>query len=263
MLGTELALGVVVMLVLAAFLAGWIDAVVGGGGLVQLPALVIGMPAETPVATLAGTNKVPASAGTLMATATYLRSVAVDWSSALPLMATAGLGSVCGAQLAHHFPRQWFTPLLLVVVLVVGGYTVRRPQLGLHQQLKHSSRAHLARMVLIGGGIGLYDGLVGPGTGTFFTIALVSVLGYGFLQATTLTKLANLTTNLSAIAVFAHSGHVVWPLALMMAAANLCGGLLGARTAVRRGNAFVRRVFLVVIALLVVKLAVDSVRLLF
>lgn len=261
-MGTELALGVVAMLVLAALVAGWIDAVVGGGGLVQLPALVIGMPDDTPVATLGGTNKVPASAGTLMATLNYLRTVTVDWSSALPLMATAGLGSVCGAQLAQHFPKQWFTPLLLVVVLVVGGYTVRRPQLGLRQELRHSSRAHTGRMVLIGGGIGLYDGLVGPGTGTFFTIALVSVLGYGFLQATTLTKLANLTTNLSAIAVFAHSGHVVWGLALTMAAANLCGGLLGARTAVRRGNAFVRKVFLVVIALLAAKLALDSVQLL-
>lgn len=246
-------------LVLAAFVAGWVDAVVGGGGLIQLPALLIGLPDDTPVATIAGTNKLPAASGTLMATLTYLRTVRVDWRSALPLMATAWLGSTVGANLAHHVPRRWFTPIVLVVILVVGTYTVRRPQLGLHQELRHSGGAHWGRLLAIGGGVGLYDGLVGPGTGTFFVIALVAVLGYGFLEASALTKLANLTTNVAAITVFTLSGHILWSVALCMAVANLCGGLLGARTAVRRGNAFVRKVFLMVVGALALKLAWDTV----
>lgn len=257
-----IATHLLVLLVLAAFVAGWVDAVVGGGGLIQLPALLIGLPSDTPVATIAGTNKVPAAAGTLMATATYLRSVRVDWKSALPLMATAWLGSTAGANLAHHMPRAWFTPLVLVVLIVVGTYTVRRPQLGLQQQLRHDGRAHIARLLGIGGGVGLYDGLVGPGTGTFFVIALVSVMGYGFLEASALTKLANLTTNVAAISVFVLHGSILWPVALCMAVANLTGGLLGARTAVRRGNAFVRKVFLLVISALAVKLAWDTLQLL-
>ncbi|MEL4357200.1 MULTISPECIES: sulfite exporter TauE/SafE family protein [unclassified Luteococcus] len=257
-----LATHVLIGLMLAAFIAGWVDAVVGGGGLIQLPALLIGLPADTSVATIAGTNKVPAAAGTLMASLTYLRTVRVDWRSALPLMVTAWLGSTAGANLAHRMPREWFTPLVLVVILVVGGYTVRRPQLGLQQKLRHDGRGHLARLLVIGGGVGVYDGLIGPGTGTFFVIALVSVMGYGFLEASTLTKLANLTTNLAAISVFVLHGSILWPVALCMAAANLTGGLLGARTAVRRGNAFVRKVFLLVISALVMKLAWDTLQLL-
>lgn len=251
---------VLVLLVLAAFLAGWVDAVVGGGGLVQLPALVIALPASTPVATIGGTNKVSSAAGTLTASATYLRSVRVDWRSALPLMAMAWLGSTLGANLAHYLPKRWFTPLVLVVLLVVGTYTVRRPQLGMHHALRHEGWSHHLRLAAIGGGIGLYDGMIGPGTGTFFVIALVSVLGYGFLEATTLTKLANLTTNLAALSVFALSGNIWWRLGLTMALANVTGGFLGARMAVRHGNAFVRKVFLVVVAALAVKLAWDTVR---
>ncbi|WP_420175637.1 sulfite exporter TauE/SafE family protein [Luteococcus sp. OSA5] len=246
-------------LVLAAFVAGWIDAVVGGGGLVQLPALLIGLPDDTPVATIAGTNKLPAASGTLMATLTYLRSVRVDWGSALPLMATAWLGSTVGANLAQHVPRRWFTPIVLVVILVVGAYTLRRPQLGLQQHLRHQGPAHWWRLLGLGAGVGLYDGILGPGTGTFFVIGLVAVLGYGFLEASALTKLANLTTNVAAITVFTLSGHILWPVALCMAVANLTGGLLGARMAVRHGNGFVRRVFLLVVGVLALKLAWDTV----
>lgn len=246
-------------LVLAAFVAGWVDAVVGGGGLIQLPALLIGLPADTEVATISGTNKVAAAAGTGVATATYLQRIRPGWRSALPLMGCAWVGSTLGAQLVKLLPRAAFTPIVLVVLLVVGTYTVRRPSLGLRQELRHTGRGHLLRLALIGLVIGLYDGFVGPGTGTFFVIALVAVMGYGFLEASALTKLANLTTNVAAITVLGLSGHILWGLGLAMAAANLTGGFLGARMALRRGNAFVRRVFLVVVALLAVKLAWDSV----
>lgn len=254
----QLATHTIALLVAAAFLAGWVDAVVGGGGLIQLPALLIGLPTETPVATVAGTNKFAAVCGTGTAAATYLRGVSVEWRSALPLMAAAWLGSSGGARLVQLLPRAWFTPIVLVVLAVVGTFTLRRPQLGLVHAPLHTGRGQLARLVGIGLLIGVYDGFIGPGTGTFFVIALVAVLGYGFLQGSVLAKLANLATNLGALSVLATSGHVLWALGLAMAAANLTGGFLGARMAIRHGNAFVRKVFLVAVTLLGAKLAWDT-----
>ena len=253
----DVAASVLVGLVLAAFLAGWIDAVVGGGGLIQLPSLLIGLPGQE-VASISGTNKLSSAAGTATATATYLRKVSVDWRSALPLMACAWLGSTLGAQLVQLMPRQVFTPVVLVVLLVVGSYTVRRPQLGLQHALKHTGAAHHLRLAVIGAVIGVYDGFLGPGTGTFFVICLVAVLGYGFLQASVLTKLANLTTNVAALTVLGLSGHVLWGLGGEMALANLSGGFLGARMAIRHGNGFVRKVFLLVVGLLAAKLGWDT-----
>lgn len=254
------ALHVVLLLAAAAFVAGWVDAVVGGGGLIQLPMLLVSLPQSTPVATISGTNKLSSAAGTATATATYLRKVTVQWRSALPLMGCAYVGSTLGAQLVKVLPKQAFTPIVLVVLLVVGSYTYRRPQLGLVHELKHSGGAHLLRLCTLGLGVGLYDGFLGPGTGTFFVIGLVAILGYGFLEASALTKLANLTTNVAALLVLGLSGHVLWALGGLMAVANLSGGFLGARMALRHGNAFVRKVFLVVVGLLVVKLAWDTVQ---
>ena len=254
-------LATLALLVVAAFAAGWIDAVVGGGGLIQLPALLIGLPQDTPIPTVSGTNKLSSAAGTAVATVTYLRKVRVDWKFALPLMAAAYAGSTAGAQLVRFVPRQLFTPLVLVVVVVVGIYTIRRPALGLETNLRHDGRARILRVLGIGLGVGLWDGLVGPGTGTFFVILLVAVIGYGFLQATVLTKLANLTTNVAALVVLGLTGHVLWGVGAVMAVANLTGGGIGARMALRHGNGFVRRVFLVTVSALALKLAWDTVQL--
>lgn len=246
-----------VLLVLAAFAAGWVDAVVGGGGLVQLPALLLGLPAAPPAAVL-GTNKVSSVCGTLTSAATYAVSVRPDPRTVLPLVVTAAAGSAGGAQLARYLPKEWFTPVVLVALVAVGLYTLRRPQLGLTSARRHAGSGHYVRTGLIGLGIGAYDGFLGPGTGSFFVITLVGVLGYGFLEASAKAKLANLATNLAAIAVFAAHGTVLWGLGLGMGAANLLGSLLGARTAIRHGNGFVRRVFLLVVGALAVKLAWDT-----
>lgn len=256
----SLSVGVIIALIAAAFVAGWVDAVVGGGGLIQLPALLIGLPDQTPVASVSGTNKISSAAGTLVATATYLRAVTVDWRSALVLVLSAWAGSTVGAQLVQYLPKDYFTPIVLVVLLGVGHYTWRRPQLGLQQRLRFSGRRHYIWLVSMGVLVGGYDGFLGPGTGTFFIIGLVGILGYGFLEASALSKIANLTTNLAAISVLA--SHILWGMGLAMAAANLTGGFLGVRMAIRFGNAFVRKVFLFVVTGLAAKLAWDTVSLL-
>jgi len=258
--GLELSLLTLTGLVLASFLAGWVDAVVGGGGLIQLPALLIGLPPEVPVATIAGTNKLPSFLGTTTAAATYLRSIRVDWSLAWPLLVMAAVGSWTGAQLTHYLPRQHFTPLVLFAVVTVGFYTWRKPQLGLHTHVRHTGNDARLRMAAIGAVVGLWDGFIGPGTGTFFVIALVSVIGHDFLASSALAKVANLTTNAAALVAFAISGNILWGLGLAMGLANLTGGFLGARTALSRGNAFIRRIFLLVVSALAIKLAWDTVQ---
>ena len=258
MSGLDLPLLTLIALLLAAFVAGWVDAVVGGGGLIQLPALLIGLPAGISPAAILGTNKVSSVWGTATSSATYAVRIRPDWRTVVPLVVGAGLGSAGGAQLAKLLSKDAFTPIVLVALVVVGVYTWRRPQLGLVSARKHAGRAHYGRTAAIGLGVGAYDGFLGPGTGSFFVILLVGLLGYGFLEASAKAKIANLVTNLAAISVFAAHGSVLWGLGLSMGAANLVGGFLGARTAIARGNVFVRRVFLIVVGVLALKLAYDT-----
>lgn len=259
----QLGLATVAALVLTAFVAGWVDAVVGGGGLIQLPALLIGLPESTPPASILGTNKISSVWGTATSSILYAIKVRPDWRSVLPLVVGSSTGSALGASVARFLPKEVFTPIVLVALIVVAIYTWRRPQLGLLTERKHVGRKHYLLTLGIGLAVGLYDGVLGPGTGTFFVILLVGVLGWGFLEASAQAKIANLVTNLSAIAIFAAHGAILWQLGLLMGAANLVGGFLGARTAISKGNAFVRKVFLVVVALLIVRLAYDVVRGLF
>lgn len=259
MTGLELPPVTIALLVGAAFLAGWVDSIVGGGGLIQLPSLLVGLPADTPVPTMAGTNKVPSFLGTSVAALTYLRRVPVEWLGVVPLVACAAAGSAVGARMTHFLDRTVFTPLVLAAIVGVGVHTWRRPQLGLRRRVRY----HGWPAWLLLGGVGLvvgwWDGFIGPGTGAFFLIALVGVMGYEFLTATTYAKLANWTTNPAAIVVLGRSGNIWWGLALTMGAANVLGGFAGARTALRHGNAFVRRVFLVVVVALGLRLAWDTV----
>jgi len=249
------------LLCLAGFVAGWLDAVVGGGGVIQLPALLIGLPANTPVATVSGTNKLSSVAGTAMATGTYLSKVRITWPTTLGVVATAFAGSSLGAHLVQYMPRTAFSPIIVVVVAVVGWYTWRRPALGQVTNLKHRGLSHWAIALLLGLVIGLWDGAIGPGTGVFLVIGFVALLGYGFLEATAMTKLTNLATNIAALIVLGGAGHILWGLGGIMAAANFTGGAIGARMAIRHGNRFIRRVFLVAVAIVEIKLIYDTVRL--
>lgn len=255
-----ISLGTLIFLLCAAGFAGWIDAVVGGGGLVQLPALVIGLPKEMPTAYVLGTNKTSSFMGTLVASAVYLRRLRVQVVMLLPLLIGAYAGSTTGAALSRYLPRDVLTPVVLVAVIGVGIYTFRKKSLGLTHAPRFTERGPvIMRAALIGSIVGLYDGALGPGTGSFFVIAIVVFLGYGFLEASVNAKLANLVTNLASIVVYGVHGEIVLLLALLMGAMNVTGGFIGARMAVKNGSVFVRRVFLVVIAILSVKLAYDTV----
>lgn len=247
-------------LVVSAALAGWVDAISGGGGLIQLPALLVGLPAAAP-ATVLGTNKLSSIIGTSAAAVTYRRAAVTDVGTAVPMAVAAFLGSAAGAVVATHLPGSLFRPMALVLLVVVGAWTLVRPALGEEQSLRwHGTDAHHRHRlaaVTMGAVIGFYDGSFGPGTGTFLVFGLVLLLGYSFLNASAIAKVVNVSTNLAALVVFVAGGHVLWALGLTMGAANLAGGVVGARTAVRRGSGFVRVVFLVVVGVLLLKLGWD------
>ncbi|WP_193104497.1 TSUP family transporter [Brachybacterium sp. FME24] len=257
----QLSVLTVVLLIGASFLAGWVDAVVGGGGLIQLPALVTSLPADTSTATVLGTNKLASAAGTAVSSWTYVRRVLPVAATTIPLVLCALLGSAVGAGMASSIPKAWLSPIVLGALIVVGVYTLVRPAMGLKHEPRHRGRAQVLRSGGIGGAVGLYDGILGPGTGSFFIIALVAVLGYGFLEASVHAKLANLTTNIGALLVFGLQGEVWWLLGAIMAVTNVLGGYLGARLAIRFGSGFVRIVFLVVTGALAIRLAIDTVSL--
>ena len=240
----------------AALLAGWVDAVVGGGGLIQLPALLLGFPTASPAQILA-TNKFSSVFGTTTSAVTYYRRVHPDLRTALPMAGVAFLGSVVGALIGLHIPKSAFNPIVLVCLVVVGAYTLLKPELGRETALRWSGHRHTVAAVLTGFVIGVYDGALGPGTGSFLVFALVGLLGYAFLEASAKAKIANVATNLGALLVFAPGGHVMVKVGVVMAAANLLGGYLGARTAVRLGSGFVRIVFLVVVSAFVVRLSLQ------
>lgn len=249
---TDLGAGTVVLLLLAALSAGWVDAVVGGGGLLQLPALLL-VPGMTPLNALA-TNKVASIFGTATSSITYYRRVHPDLRTALPMAGLALVGAAGGALSASLLPEQVLQPVIVVALLAVAVYTLARPALGEATALRWHGRRHHLVAGAAGAAIGFYDGILGPGTGSFLVFTLVGLLGYAFLEASAKAKIVNFATNLGALLVFVPQGAVLWGLGLLMGSANLLGGYLGARTAVARGSGFVRVVFLLVVGALILRL---------
>jgi uncharacterized membrane protein YfcA len=247
------------LLGLAGLFAGFVDAVVGGGGLVQLPALVVAFPAAAPVQVLA-TNKLAGTCGTSVSSVTYYRRVRPDPRTFVPLMTVAFLGSALGARAASYLPKAAFDPVILVALVLVGAYVLLKPDLGEVTELRFAGGRHLTAAVLVGLVIGFYDGALGPGTGSFFVFTLVGLLGYSFLEGSAKARIANWATNVAALAVFAAQGAVMWRVGLVVGACNLAGSYLGARTAVSRGSRFVRVFFVLVVTAFVVKIGSDVVR---
>jgi uncharacterized membrane protein YfcA len=239
---------------LAAFAAGWIDAVVGGGGLVQLPALLVGLPGASPAQLLA-TNKFGSIFGTATSSVTYYRRVHPDLRTALPMAAVAYIGSIGGAIIGLHIPKAAFNPIILVLLVLVGAYTLLKPDLGKESIRRYDGARHTVLAMLTGFVIGVYDGALGPGTGSFLVFALVGLLGYNFLEASAKAKITNFATNLGALTVFLPMGLVLFKVGFVIAVANLVGGYVGARTAVARGSGFVRAVFVLIVSAFIVKIS--------
>ncbi|GAA2714871.1 MULTISPECIES: TSUP family transporter [Streptomyces] len=256
---SEISLPTLLALCLAAAAAGWIDAVVGGGGLLQLPALLVGLP-HAPAAHLLGTNKAVAVWGTAAAAVAYARKAPVDVRLALRIGAAALGGSLAGAFFASGIDNTVLRPLIMVALLAVLAFVLLRPAFGVTaaEPGPPARTRILAAIGVAGLGIGFYDGLVGPGTGTFLVLALAGILHLNLVTASGTAKIVNVCTNLGALVTFALKGAVLWQLALPLALCNLAGGALGARTALKRGSGFVRGVLVVVVVSLVCKLAYDQ-----
>ncbi len=246
----------VIFLVIAAGFAGFVDAMAGGGGLIQLPALLIGL-SEKPIPLILGTNKVISIFGTSSAAANYFRSVKPDLKLTSYMALPAFLGSALGARLASSFPTSVFRPLIILLLVSVAIYTWRKPELGITESLRFTDRRRHQIVVCLGLLIGFYDGIFGPGTGTFLVFLLVGLVGYAFLKASATAKLVNIATNLGAIISFQLTGHIWWKLGLALAIANVCGAIIGSRLAIRGGSPLVRKVFLVVTTILIAKVGYD------
>ncbi|GAA1655577.1 sulfite exporter TauE/SafE family protein [Actinoplanes couchii] len=241
-------------LLAAAFAAGWIDAVVGGGGLLLLPALLVVAPQLHP-ATALGTNKLAAICGTSTAAVAYARKTKIDWGVAGPAAALALVCAGCGAALAGAIPASAYRPVIIAVLILVAIFVTVRPQMGLVEEPR--KRTALRRGIAVavaGAGIAAYDGLIGPGTGTFLVLAFTALIGADFVHGSAMAKIVNTATNLGALIVFAATDHVAWKLGAGMAVCNVLGALLGARMALRRGAGFVRIVLLVVVLALIARL---------
>ena len=249
------------MLVLIAsgfsLLAGCVDAIVGGGGLILVPALLSLYPGAPP-ATLFGSNKGAAVWGTAWATWQYARRVELAWRALLPAAGAAALGSFAGAWTVTQVNPQGLRQLLPVILVAVLAYTLVKKDFGQHHAPRAAGRAQIALACAIGAGVGFYDGFFGPGTGSFLVFFFVRLLGYDFLHASASAKLVNMATNLAALSLFAATGHVWWHLAAAMAVANVAGSLLGTRIALRGGTVLIRRVFIGVVSALILKTSWDA-----
>ncbi len=245
------------VITLASLFAGFIDSIVGGGGLILVPALFAVFPGAAP-ATLFGTNKSASVWGTAAATAQFARRVELRWRALLPAAALAFLGSLAGAWAVTLVSGEFLRKLLPLILLGLLIYTLARKDLGRHHLPRFSGRAEMAATGAVGFALGVYDGFFGPGTGSFFIFLFVRWLGYDFLRASASAKLLNMMTNLGALLLFGLKGHIWWHYGLVMAVANVAGSLVGARVALKHGAGFVRGVFLVVVSALIVKTAYDA-----
>jgi len=245
------------ILALASFVAGLIDAVVGGGGLIQIPALFSMLPNAAP-ATVFGTNKLAGIFGTGAAAVNFAKRVKLAWSAALPAAGAAFLFAFLGAYTVTHIPTEAIRKSLPFILLAVAIYTVKKKDFGsIHAPLHTGSKEKLFA-VLIGGGIGFYDGVFGPGTGSFLIFLFVRFFGFDFLAASAVSKVINVATNLAALLWFGYSGHIIWQLGLIMAICNVGGSLVGTKLAIKHGSGFVRKLFLLVVSVLILKTGYDA-----
>lgn len=242
---------------LASLFAGFVDAIVGGGGLILVPALFAAFPTAHP-ATLFGTNKGASLWGTAFATWQYSRRVQIRWVALWPAAVAGLVASFAGAWLVTVVSPDFLRKVLPLVLLAVLLYTLAKKELGRTHVPRFAGGQEQLAAAAIGLVIGFYDGFFGPGTGSFLVFLFVRVLGYDFLSASAAAKLVNCATNVAALVLFISKGHIWWHFVLVMALANVLGSLLGTRLALKHGTGFVRGVFLVVVSALILKTSYDA-----
>lgn len=250
-------LSVLAVLSCSALFAGFIDSIVGGGGLIQIPALFTALPKELP-ATLFGTNKIASVFGTANAAWHYSRRVRMPWRTTLPAAVSAFGFSFLGAMAVAWLPRDLLRPMILVLLVVSAAYIFWRKDFGAIHRPQHAGHRELAYALLVGGAIGFYDGFFGPGTGSFLIVLFIRFFGFDFLHASAASKVVNVATNLAAISFFVPNGFYLPLAAVCMAIFNVLGSVIGSQLALRRGSGFVRLVFLAVVSALILKFASDT-----
>jgi uncharacterized membrane protein YfcA len=243
------------LLLLCAFamIAGFIDAAVGGGGLIQMPAALVFLPG-VPIPTVFGTGKFASFCGTTFAARRYARQVKIDWSTIAPTALAAFGCAFLGARAVTLLNSALLRPLVLALLIVVAISVLLGKDLGLVHAPKHSP--HKARWlgVLIGSVLGFYDGFFGPGMGSFLIFAFVGIFGFDFLTASASAKAVNWATNLASLGYFVTHGNVLYRIGVAMAACNVVGAIIGTRLAIAKGSRFVRIFFLVIVCALIAKL---------
>jgi uncharacterized membrane protein YfcA len=253
----DLTLATAIFLLAASFFAGFIDSIAGGGGLIQLPALLIGLP-KSETAEVLGTNKLSAVFGTTTAAALYRKQIKPDPKILLAMGVPAFAGSAGGAVLASKIPTSSMRPMVLVLLIIVAVYTWFKPDLGKFENLRHLPKRRVQIAAIAGVVIGFYDGIFGPGTGSFLMLILVASLGYAFITASAIAKVVNVATNVGAIMVFGINGAVLWQIGIILGIANISGAIIGARLAIKGGSTLVRKVFLLVTVALIVKVGIAT-----
>ncbi|MGN6402644.1 MAG: sulfite exporter TauE/SafE family protein [Flavisolibacter sp.] len=247
---------IILLLCLVAFCAGFVDAIVGGGGLIQTPAALVILPAY-PVASVIGSLKIPSFSGTSLATIQYLKKVRLNWQLVMVTCTIAFFASFAGSQLLTIVSNSFMKPVLLVVLTAVAIYTFTKKDFGQHQEKDHSPKKELSYAIVISLVLGFYDGFIGPGAGSFLILAFVSLLGLDFLHASAHAKLVNLATNLGSITLFLIKGKIMWMVALPMAVSNGIGGAIGANLAIAKGNKFIRVFFLFIVIAMLLRFMYD------
>ena len=253
----DLTIATALFLLAASFFAGFIDSIAGGGGLIQLPALLIGLP-KSETAEVLGTNKLSAVFGTTTAAALYRKQIKPDPKVLIAMGVPAFIGSAGGAVLASRIPTSSMRPMVLVLLIVVAIYTWFKPDLGKFENLRHLPKRRVQIAAFAGVVIGFYDGIFGPGTGSFLMLILVASLGYAFITASAIAKVVNVATNVGAIMVFGINGAVIWQIGIILGIANISGAVIGARLAIKGGSTLVRKVFLIVTVALIVKVGIAT-----
>lgn len=245
-----------IILCLIAFAAGFVDAIAGGGGLIQTPLSIVMLP-NLPVSTVIGTLKIPAFSGTGIAAIQYAKKVQLNYKQLGVMALVAFCAAIAGSNLLAMLSNGFLKPFLLFVLIAVAIYTYSNKKFGIHTHKAHSVNEQWMYAIGISLVIGFYDGFIGPGAGSFLVIAFISLLGFDFLKASANAKFVNLATNFGSICFFLLKGKIIFHIALPMAACNAVGGALGARLAIFKGNKFIRLFFLFIICLTIIRFAYD------